>query len=308
MKYRGGRVSGRALSLTLLIALAAFALLSLALYDLSLAALRHSPFRLSRIAAGNIHVDILIVGNSRARDLIVGRPPQLRPTVFNLAYNGLSREDTLEWLRIFFEQGNTAGTVVIETSALYTDQAFCDGKPYWAVYPHLRAAEQQACASDFRTARYFPLSLFNSEQYLRAIYYLLVNRHGDQSWGDEYSIPERLCAHVPLDGIFEFHAAALKIHHEHVRQEISDLQRWLLARGQNVRLVFVLAPFLADPRARTSIADMERINSELLAASENVSLANVLDSDCASFADAAHVGPQGRTTLSHALFASLGYQ
>jgi len=46
------RVSGRALSLTLLIALAAFALLSLALYDLSLAALRHSPFRLSRIAAG----------------------------------------------------------------------------------------------------------------------------------------------------------------------------------------------------------------------------------------------------------------
>src|SRR5579863_2974140 len=100
-------LSSSGLLVTVLTATIAFALLSAALYETSLQALRHSVFRLSRIAGGAVHVDVLIVGNSRARDLVVGRSPELKPTVFNLAYNGLSREDTFAWLRIFFEQGNS---------------------------------------------------------------------------------------------------------------------------------------------------------------------------------------------------------
>jgi len=311
MLYRSQAAGGRSLILALLAVAAAFWLLSALLYYASAAALAHSSFRFSRIAAGDIHVDVLVAGNSRARDLLAGSAagasPGHSPSVFNLAYNGLSREDTIEWIETFFRQGNTANTILIETSALYSDREFCDSKPYWAVYPQLRAAQRADCPKDARSARYFPLTVFNSEQYLRALYYFAWNRHGDQDWGDDYAIPQQLCARLPLANIFAFQKEALRLDVASVGREIAELKAWLASHGYRTRVVFVLAPFLAAPGALAAIADMDRTDARLLGSEGNLSLSTALGGDCRDFADSEHIGPLGRRKVQALIFRELGY-
>ena len=289
----------------------AFCLLTALLYYASAAALAHSTFRFSRIAAGDIHVDVLVAGNSRARDLLSGSEPGVAqrssPSVFNLAYNNLSREDTIEWLKTYFRQGNSAHTVVIETSALYEDRHFCDSKPFWVVYPELRAAQRDACGADARSARYFPLTMFNSEQYLRALYYFAWNRHGDQDWGDEYAIPQALCERLPLDNIYAFQKLALRVDIASVSREIAELKDWLASHGYRTRVVFVLAPFVAKPAALAAIADMDRTAQRLIGSEGNLSLSTALGGDCRDFADSEHIGPEGRGKVRALIFRYLGY-
>lgn len=315
MLYRGNAGGGRRLMLALAAVAGAFCLLSVLLYYASAVALAHSSFRFSRISAGDIHVDVLVAGNSRARDLLSGSAPDVaqdgapgkRPSVFNLAYNGLSRADTIAWIKTFFRQGNSASTILIETSTLYEDQHFCDSKPYWVVFPELRAAQRAACGKDARRARYFPLTLFNSEQYLRALYYFAWNRHGDQDWADDYEIPQALCARLPLDNVFAFQRLALRLDLASAGGDIAELKAWLASHGYRTRLVFVLAPFLAAPDALAAIADMDRTASRLLGREDNLSLSTALGSDCQDFADSEHIGPEGRRKVRGLLFRYLGY-
>jgi hypothetical protein len=307
LQFRDQGSGGRSLIIALVATAAVFCLLSAVLYYASVAALKHSSFRFSRIARGNLHVDVLVAGNSRARDLLSGSDPGSSPSVFNLAYNGLSREDTLEWVKNFFRQGNSAKTVVIETTALYYEHHYCDSKTYWVLYPELFADQRAACPKDASSARYFPLTLFNSEQYLRALYYLIVRTQGDQSWGDENAISERLCVRLPMENVEQFRADALRLDLRLVGAEIAELKAWLAKNAYPTQLVFVLAPFVAAPRALPAIADMQRIDEQLLGSQGNLSLASALGSDCSQFADAVHLGPAGRRKLAPLLFESLGY-
>jgi len=315
MLYRSQPAGGRSLLLALAAVTAAFCVLSALLYYASAAALTHSSFRFSRIAAGDIHVDVLVASNSRARDLLTGSAsddfpgdsPGHSPSVFNLAYNGLSREDTIEWIKTFFRQGNSANTILIETSALYDNQHFCDSKPYWVVYPELRAAQRGACGKDAHSARYFPLTMFNSEQYLRALYYVVWNRHGDQDWADDYEIPDRLCAQLPLDNVFGFQKLALRLDQAKAAREIAELEAWLANHGHRSRVVFVLAPFLAAPAALAAIADMDRTAASLLGSDGNLSLSTALGDDCRDFADSEHIGPAGRRKVRALILRYLGY-
>jgi hypothetical protein len=154
--------------------------------------------------------------------------------------------------------------------------------------------------------RFFPLTIFNSAQYLRALYYLILRPQGDQSWGDDYSINADLCARLPLRYIYEFHDAAARLDLSREKRDIADLKRWLADNGYKTKLVFVLAPFLADPRAIPAITDMERVSDTLLGAEDNLSLATALGSDCGNFADAMHVGPIGRPKVRSLLLQYLG--
>jgi hypothetical protein len=307
MLYRGNAGGGRSLILALAALAAAFGLLSALLYYASAAALAHSSFRFSRIAAGDIHVDVLVAGNSRARDLLTGSAPGSSPSVFNLAYNGLSREDTIEWVKTFFRQGNSANTILIETSALYDDHHFCDSKPYWVVYPELRAAQRGGCGADAHSARYFPLTMFNSEQYLRALYYFAWNRHGDQNWADDYEIPQPLCERLPLDNIFAFQKLALRVDLVTAGRELAELKAWLASHGYRTRVVFVLAPFLAAPAGLAAIANMDRTAVRLLGSEGNLSLSTALGGDCRDFADSEHIGPAGRRKVRALILRYLGY-
>jgi hypothetical protein len=302
MLRRPAALSGRELLICAIVAVTGCLALSLLLYLTGTNLVRQSEFRFSRIRRGDLHVDVLIVGNSRARDLIVGRPPDARPSVYNLAYNGLSRTETLAWIRLFFEQGNTASTVVVESSALFSDEVLCDGKVYWPLYPELRALEARACPRDAGAERFFPLTLLDSEQFMRAIYYL---RRSDQDWGDGYTIPRSRCEQADINEIFTFRKHAEAMDQVRAREQLDELHTWMDMHSPQTRLVFVLAPFLASPGAVDSIADIERIDRKFLTHEHHISLATLLGSDCERFADAVHVGPQGRPIVANALFAAL---
>jgi hypothetical protein len=307
LKYLNEGDGAKSLAKTLAVSAGLLCVLSVLVYYASVFVLTHSSFRFSRIAAGNVHVDILVAGNSRARDLLAGRDGDTAPSVFNLAYNALSREGSFEWIKTFFRQGNTANIIVIETSALYENTQSCDSKPYWALYPDLFAAQRAGCPQDARSARYFPLTMFNSEQYLRAIYHLAWKPHGDQNWGDDYTIPARLCAHLPLADIYAFRDEAARVDISVVRREIAALKQWLANNGYRTRMVFMMAPFFADAHALSAITEMERVNDSLLGAENNLSLARALGSDCADFADDEHIGPSGRRKLQALVFRELGF-
>lgn len=307
MKVAHRPISGKSLAKALAATIVVFVLLSMAIYYASIYVLVHSSFRFSRIAAGSIHVDILIVGNSRARDLVTGRGPENPPTVFNLAYNRFSREGAFAWIKLFFHQGNTAKTIVFETSTLYTDFDNCDGKPYWPLYPSLMTSARLVCPKDVEWARYFPLTTFNSEQFLRALYYFAIRRQGDQNWADDHEIPADVCSRLPLDDIYKFRDAATRREVSEVSRQISDLKQWLDRGGFRARLVFVLAPFFAEPRTLPGIEDMERINGKLLGAENNLSLATALGSDCGNFADAVHTARNGQVKTRTLLFKYLGF-
>jgi hypothetical protein len=306
VKYSFEPARLRSLALSLALSVGCFALLSAALYGAGAYVLAHSAFRFSRIAAGNIHVDVMVTGNSRGRDLLYGNVSGRSPTVFNLAYNALDRERAFEWIRTYFSQGNTASTVVIESSNLYSDQASCDGKPYWLLYPGQYAAQRARCTADAASARYFPLTLFDSEQFLRALYYYAWHPEGDQTWGDVGAIPERLCATLPLEGLYGFRDSAVGVDQSLVRRQIAELKQWLASHGYQTRLVFVLAPFFADSRALPAIAQIEAANRELLAGETNLSLGTALGGDCSAFVDAEHQGPEGRRRSFPLLLAELG--
>jgi len=314
---RRGQSRSRSLGLDLLVLAAALGVLSALLYYASAAALRHSSLRFSRIAAGTIHVDVLVAGNSRARDLLTGSEPdgggaaregRAAPSVFNLAYNGLSREDTFDWIETYFRQGNTATTTIIETSALYDNQQYCDSKPYWVVYPELAAAQRAGCVADARIGRYLPLTLFDSEQYLRALYYLGVKPHGDQDWVDQYYIAPQLCAHLPLDSIYRFRTHAVELNVALARSEIAAFESWLASHGYHTHVVFALSPFLAAAASRAAIADMDRVDTTLLDGQDSVSLSTALGDDCSAFADSEHLGSKGRMRVRAMIFEYLGYR
>jgi hypothetical protein len=306
VKYLVEPARARSLAISLALAIGCFALLSVALYAAGTYVLVHSTFRFSRIAAGNIHVDVMVTGNSRARDLLYGNVTGSAPTVFNLAYNGLDRDRAFEWIKTYFLRGNTATTVVMETSSLYSKEAKCDSKPYWVLYPALYAAQRASCPVDAASARYFPLTQFDSEQFLRALYYFAWHPEGDQTWGDEGEIPKRLCAELPLDGVYAFRDFAASVDRALVRRQIAELKQWLASHGYQTRLVFVLAPFFADSRALPEIEQIEASNRELLAGETSLSLGTALGADCSSFADAVHQSPEGRRRTFPLLFAKLG--
>jgi hypothetical protein len=306
VRYSVEPARARSLAQALALTIGCFALLSALSYAAGAYVLTHSAFRYSRIAAGNIHVDVMVTGNSRGRDLLYGNVSGSSPTVINLAYNDLDRESAFEWIKTYFLRGNTASTVVIETSSLYSKQAKCDSKPYWVLYPNLYAAQRASCPADAASARYFPLTLFDSQQFLRALYYFAWHPEGDQTWGDSGTIPERLCAAVPLDGVYAFRDAAVGVDRSLLRRQIAQLEQWLASHGYQTRLVFVLAPFFANRSALPAIAQIEATNRDLLAGETSLSLATALGSDCSAFADSVHQGPEGRRRTIPQLFAALG--
>lgn len=296
----------RTLLFTLSATVVFFVVFSLLFYFVNIWVLTHSSFRFSRIARGDIHVDVLVVGNSRGVNLITGRGSDNPPTVFNLSYNGLGRAATFSWVKTFFHQGNTARIIVVEATTLFEDAPGCDSKPYWAVYPDLYEAASKNCWDDDATAKYFPLTMFNSEQYMRALYYLIVRPRGDQDWADDYDIPDGLCARLPVDRVELFRDKARQVDVAAIRREIAELKQELSRSGYKGKLVFVLAPFFTNNRSMPAIAEIERVDATILGPGNSLSLATALGANCSDFADALHVGRNGRPKILLMLLKHMG--
>jgi hypothetical protein len=301
-RHLGGR---RALVLSIVFTLAAFALFTITGYVACEAILTHSSFRYSRIARGNVHVDVLIAGNSRAVNLMSGRDAKNPPAAFNLAFNGESYASTFAMIKSYFERGNTAKYVVIEASTLIMEGNNCKDKPYWHLYRLLYDAERDGCRDDDRDASYFPLTAFNSELFLRAIYYLTMKPHGDQGWANDYRIPPQLCRSLPLDHLQSMQHGAQIANATVIKARISELGNWLQSHGHNASIVFVLGPFYYNARSAAAVHDIEMRTDDLLGRGNWLDLASALGADCDNYADAIHANRDGRGKILPLILAYL---
>ena len=284
------------------VALGLLVVLNLAATYAGDAVLHHSAFRFSRILTGKIDVDLLIAGNSRGVNLLTARDAGSKATVFNLSYNGLNGASSLALVQEFFLRGNKASAVAIEVSTLGVEGGSCYTKPYWGQMPMLAAANAAACSQDAQTARYLPLTRFDSELFLRALYYATVHARTDQDWADQYRMNSAQCRR------YHEHGDASKLR-PFVSQDVGMLWRrlaafqgWMAQHAPGTRIVYVLAPFLSTP---ATVGDVDT----LVAAEDKVFGGNFLDlskalgGNCDDFADLFHLSAVGRPRIVDPLIA-----
>jgi hypothetical protein len=285
------------LALSLVYVAVFFALFTVVLLKLSDYVRDHSSFRLSRMASGNNHVDALVAGGSRGVNLIVGRDAAHPPSVFNISYNAQQYPSTLALIKAFFRTGNTAKMVLIDAAVFYTHDPNCEDKVYWSVYRDLYDAQRADCASDAAAARFFPLTAFSSEMFLRDLYYSFVKRSGDQDWANETTLSPALCSQLDAKGAGTDAARAAKMDVARNLRDIAALKQWLAASGYKTKLVFVLAPTLMRPKAVPLIRSSEARAKALFAGEDFVDLAQVMGDHCQWYADEVHLSPEGRRVI-----------
>jgi hypothetical protein len=258
-------------------------------------ALLRSPFRMSRVAHGNVHVDVVIIGNSRAVNLMTG-DLKGRPTVFNAAYNGVAIDASLDLVKDYFQAGNTASTVLIEASMLVDQEPPCDLKPYWGVLPNLAEDARRLCPTDANAERVAPLTRYNGELLLRSLYYLVS--HGDeQAWANDNPMTPSQCAAQPTLDQSAITRAKHPIDASKARPKVEALRGWLAAHGYHPRLVFVLAPYFPGPTVDPQVAMLRRTLDVILGHGNWIDLSAALPADCDMFADAWHLRPKGRAAV-----------
>jgi hypothetical protein len=265
----------------------------------------HSAFRFSRIYAGDIRTDVLVAGNSRGINLITGGGTS--PSVYNISYNGLGRASTISWIKAYFARGNTAKVIVIEATALFDNGAGCDGKPYWSLYGDIFSSQRAACPDDTAQARWAPLTAYNTEQFLRAVYYFTVKRGGDQDWANEYDIPPEMCAHLPVHDVEHFQSMAHQADVVAIRAQIDELKTWLKAHHVDSKIVFVVAPIFKTPQTTPMINAIAGKAKTLTSGNPTIDLSGAFGARCSFFADSIHVGREGRKALRPILFQNLAH-
>ncbi|HWD28755.1 MAG TPA: hypothetical protein VG387_16405 [Rhizomicrobium sp.] len=286
----------RSLALSIGYVVLFFALLSFALLMLSNYVRDNSSFRLSRMASGNIHVDALVAGGSRGVNLMTGRDAAHPPSVFNISYNAQQYPSTLALIKAFFRRGNTAKMVLIDAAVFYTHDSNCEDKVYWSAYRDLYDAQRADCASDATAARFFPLTAFGSEIFLRDLYYL-VKRGGDQDWANETTLSPALCSRLSAKAAGTDAARAASMDVARNRRDIAALKQWLASNGYKTKLVFVLAPTLMRQQALPAIRSSEARAKALFAGEDFVDLAQTIGDHCQWYADEVHLSPEGRKVL-----------
>jgi hypothetical protein len=286
---------------TVAIMLAAALLLFLGLQSLlalvSEQVVRHNGSRLSQIARGGVNADILLAGNSRAVSLSRGGRDARGRLVFNLGYNGLSRQSIFALVQDFFRAGNHAKVVMIEVSGLWSDGSNCELKTYWGALPVLAQASQAGCQEDVKPMRYFPLTRYNSELFLRAVYYL---RRSDQDWADNATPTPGQCAlfrgrrDPNLKTVFP--AAG------ELRDAVATFEAWIAENAPGTRVVYVLAPYLAAAPNRADIQAGAAYSDKSLSRGY-LNLSDRLGDDCSALSDVIHLNDKGRAAIAGALSA-----
>jgi hypothetical protein len=282
----------RTLAITLAAALALFLCLQglLALFCEQVG--RHNGSRFSQIARGSVNADILLAGNSRAVSLARGGRDVRRRLVFNLGYNGLSRQSLFAVLQDYFLAGNHAKVVLIEVSGLWSDGSNCELKTYWKALPTLAQASQAGCQDDAKPMRHFPLTRYNSELFLRAAYYL---RKSDQDWADNATATPGQCAlfrtrHDP--NIRPSFPEPVRL-----RQSVAAFEAWMVHNAPGTRVLYVLAPYLAAAPNRADI-QAGAIYADKTLVRGYLNLSDGLGEDCSALSDVLHLNDKGRAAVA----------
>jgi hypothetical protein len=217
--------------------------------------LRRSQFRFSEIQRAGINANILVLGDSRgvtsinipAVEAITGR------RTFSLCYNGMATKIGEALLADYLDHNQPPRLMIIEVTSLVEPMKLSSElRTYSNLSPRLAMlyAEEHPVAA--RAGRVFSLLRFNSELYLRALYYL---RRSDQAWSNWATIP-------PAEVDAARNARPWRL--DATAENLDSLERILrLLRSRNVEVRLLVGPYLPTYMTRSTnagvfIATVER--------------------------------------------------
>jgi hypothetical protein len=275
-----------------------FLAMNAALWALCEFSIARSSLRFSKVADGGVDTDLVIIGNSRGVNLMAGTLEKTNLRVFNFGYNSLGRRSSIALAKQFFASGNRARYVIFETSALWMwgDVANCELKTYWRALPLLGHEGEERCRGDFLAGRYFPLTIYDTELFLRVIYYALIHRQTDQDWVNGYVMTDATCRHLRTVGDSRVVPPDTSLVSA-TRADVADLRKWLAENAPGTKLVFVTAPYFDSPPFSAIVHQYIGLTDRILGKGTYLDLGTALGSDCRLFADFYHIIGAGRVAI-----------
>jgi hypothetical protein len=280
--------------------------LNAALGELCEFVIARSSLRFSVVAEGKVNTDLVVIGNSRGVNLIAGTLGEANPRIFNLSYNSLGRRSSIALAKQFFASGNKAHYVVFETSALWMfgNTSNCELKTYWRALSLLAREGEERCRDDFWAGRYFPLTIYNTELFLRVAYYALIHRQTDQDWVNGYVMTDAACRHLQRAGdnrVLPPDTSLVSV----ARADVADLRKWMAMNVPGTKLVFVTAPFFDSPPMSAVVRQYAALTDRILGKGTYLDLGTVLGDDCRLFADSYHIIGAGRAAVRQRILDSV---
>lgn len=262
---------------------------------------RRSEQRFARLYRGAIHEPaVIVLGSSRGVNAIHAVDARERTGVnfLNLSYNGMSMEIAEAVLRDYLDRNAQPAMVVLEASNLnLPNNLLADLKLYSHASPHLRDLLRRDQPTVYRASRLMRLYTFNSELFLRTLYYL--NR-SDQSWANVRQITQ---AYAETYEVAARDAALLASLRPRNIEALERILERCAAEGIPVRLL--VAPYL--PRHRQGLHEFATWLATVRATTEpfGVWLHDYSQAviEAKYFADATHLNREGSDRLLDALLA-----
>src|SRR5947209_120091 len=200
--------------------------------------LRRSHFRFSEIERGGVDADIVVLGDSRgvtsfnapAADKILHR------RTFSVCYNGMATRIAEALLADYLDPNRPPRLVVIEvTSAVESMKLSPELRTYASLSPRLAALYAEQHPLSAKVGRLFNLLNYNSELYLRALYYL---RRSDQDWANWSTMSPQEVARVRSVGPWTLEAT---------QENLDALERMVrVLRSRNVEVRLLVGPYLPE--------------------------------------------------------------
>ncbi len=263
---------------------------SMVLHGLS----KSSKIRFSRMYYQKMDADLLILGNSRAVNLLY--TPELNRKLgiraVNLGYNGLTLPVISIILDDYLDLHSPPGRVILEVSSVeMKNRPLLNLRQYFPDSARIRKAIRVAYPEVYY-ARFIARShIFNSEFFLRSLYYL---NHNDESWIMRRSITAELYEALRKEG-----------KHPEFLDKVSDESvatlRKIIESGRRhgVEVTLLLAPILDVVRNDAVVAAfIERIEEGT--GVEVVDLSAAIE-DTRLFGDSIHINQRGARVLAERL-------
>lgn len=250
-----------------------------------------SRFRFSRLYADAAAADVLIFGNSRAVNTFY--TPEIegacKLSALNLGYNGCSTELAAAMLDDWLERKPPPKIIVVEVSSLLDGNELLKSlKMYAGVAPRIVTGLAAYSPPISRSIRFTHLYRFNTEMFLRALYY--VGRD-DQTWINRYTIGEALLDRSKAQASIPLPLPQPPAVNLDAVVRIRDI-----CKDRGITLVLVLGPYSPLYRQRlTNIEDwVASIEAALDAPVADFSRA-IKDHSC--FSDHLHMNARGASEL-----------
>jgi hypothetical protein len=249
--------------------------------------LTRSEFRFARIFRGGVNADVVVIGDSRGVTSIdVAQVERLTGRrAFTFAYNGMPLTVSEALLAEYLQRNRPPRLVMLEvTSAVESPGLLADLHAYAALSPRLTALYAAAHPTSARVGSLLTLLRFNSEIYLRTLYYL---RRPDQDWTNHRAMSEDEAVRMRSAPPWILRARSENL------VALERMIRMLEARHVEVRLF--VGPYLPEYR----LPDLDRFVA-LIAGRTHLPVWNYARAvtGASNFADVFHLNDKGAAQLA----------